>query len=221
VKKVYLLAAVAALLFGGLMYLYLSGSATQGTTSTQMKEVVVAAQDIEPYQVIEETDLEIVDMPSDAVTIYTAVSKDSVVGKVCASRIVAGQMILSTQLATEGSVGSSLSYELEDGQYAMTIAFTTATGVGGYVIAGDTVEVLAWPNGDLSEDNLASAEVLVSKAEVLRVGDTSETDGASYTNLTLSLTLEECEKLYGYMAAGNGSGSVAQLYAVLDSRGDA
>lgn len=220
-KKVYLLAAIAAILFGGLMYLYLSGSATQDAASVQTQKVVVAAQDIEPYQVIEEADLEIVDMPSSAVTIYTAVSKDSVVGKVCASRIVAGQMILSTQLAQEGNIGSSLSYELENGQYAMTVAFTTATGVGGYVIAGDKIEVLAWPSATMTSDNLAQAEVLISGAEVLRVGDTSETDGVSYTNLTLSLTLEECEKIYGYMAAGNASGSVAQLYAVLDSRGDA
>lgn len=64
--------------------------------------------------------------------------------------------------------------ELEEGQREIAILVDAETGVAGKVGAGSTVDVVATFEGDRSESNQPESRVIVSKARVIAVGQTTQ-----------------------------------------------
>ncbi|HDH26716.1 MAG TPA: hypothetical protein ENH00_11090 [Actinobacteria bacterium] len=126
---VHLIAVVAGLVTAVLLLSWTRGQ-------EQLISVVLAADGIRAGALVESTDLQVTEIPSDstvAAAIAPAASLDGLVGQVATRSIASGEPILRTDLrpvVTEG------------GRRAMSFALPRANAVGGDLAVGDEVDVL-------------------------------------------------------------------------------
>ena len=224
-KKVYLIAAVCALISGLLLYSYLGtlqSEAQQDAPQISYTDVVVALNDIPAYTEITEEMLTMQSVPTEGIHASAALSYDQVVGLMCDGTIVAGETILTNKLSEAGEIGDSLAYLIPDGMRAMTISVSAETGVAGFLTTGDFVDVLAYveedyyydendvpegmiTTGDITvevESSAGKSTVVADAVEILKVGDITYADGTVYTTLTLALTPEQCHAVFAAEQAG-------------------
>lgn len=148
-KKVGLIAAIAAIICGIAVYLYF-GSIEQRINNEVEKQkvvttrVVVAAQLIPPYTEITEEMLRYEEFPADYANKKAAKEFDEVVGLKADGTIVEGELILTSMLGTSEDVGASLSYDIPDGMRAMTVEVGINSGVGGYITKGDLIDLMLY-----------------------------------------------------------------------------
>lgn len=212
-KKIYLIAAVLAIACGALVYVYFTGleqrvaeaEREHALPEVEMTDVVVAAADIPPLTEISEDMLKIERYPADYMGEEVARSKEQVTGLQSDGTIVRGQIIMTTAVGTLEEVVPSLSAKVPKGMQAMTIGVDVSSGVGGYVVKGDRINILGFIPGNEEEDIPDETLIAIDGAEVLVVGNKGYTgeDGAIYTSLTLALTEKQTLKLYELMNTAN------------------
>lgn len=207
-KKIYLVALLLAILTGIAVYLY-AGSLEKKAQVVEipMTTVVVAAQTIPENVYITADMLLTKSIPTEYAAPNAVLSVNEVVGKVNIYRTYAGQQVVQGQLGSteEAAVeaGGRLSYTLPTGKRAYTLYTTEISGVGGYVMPGDRVDVLCTINiiksdGAGNAVNVPTAMLLVENVNVLETGTIArklstdeEEKNSLYTSLTLELTPEE------------------------------
>lgn len=125
----HLIAVVAGLVTAVLLLSWTRGQ-------EQLVSVVLAADSIRAGALIESTDLQVTEIPSDS-TVATAIlsgdSLDGLVGQVATRSITSGEPILRTDLRPVMAEG---------GRRAMSFALSRANAVGGDLAVGDEVDVL-------------------------------------------------------------------------------
>lgn len=104
--------------------------------------ILVAAKDISRGALIDHDMLEFMAVPVKLVSPGVLGSRDSAIGKTAQVNIMAGQQILSTNLAAPGS-GLTLAGKTPPGKRAVSISLNAASAVGGMIKPGDHVDVLA------------------------------------------------------------------------------
>lgn len=211
-KKIYIIAIVAAVLSSVLLYSFLnsydSKNSGDGKVNYNTEKVIVALTDIAANTTITDKMVTEVDMPVDGIHPSAARQRVDVVGKVATVDIVAEEQLLVNRVASDKDAGSSLSYQIEDGKRAMSISVDSASGVAGYIAAGDYVDVIAvidssseqkakTKSGDTMDVSSKLTTVVVEAAKVLRIGDVGYVSAPLdvYTSLTLELSPEQCAKL--------------------------
>lgn len=211
-KKIYIVAVIAALLSAILLYSFLSSYDKANTTEEEVnyktEDVVVALTDIAAYTTITDKMVTIVKMPVDGIHPEAARKRADVVGLVTKNDIVADEQLIKSKFLSGKDAGSALAYQIEEGKRAMSISVDSASGVAGYIGVGDLVDVIVVSDsstkqnvktqaGDKLDVSGKVASAVVEGAKVLRVGDvgyvTSPLD--VYTSLTLELSPEQCAKL--------------------------
>lgn len=212
-KKIYLIAAVIALACGALVYMYFSNlegrvaeaQKEHAAPAVEMTNVVVASADIPPYTDITEEMIAIERFPAAYVNENMAVSADEVLGLQSDGHIVPGEMIMTTALGTAEEVAASLSGMIPEGMRAMTMSIATSSGVGGYIVDGDHVDLLCFIEGDEETGAEPVASIALSDVPVLRIGNVDFTPdgGAIYSSLTFALTPAQTLKLYELMNKGS------------------
>ena len=233
-KKVSLLAVIAAILCGVLLYLYTNGMAKRVESATalakknpELATVVVAVQDIPPFTPIQEEMVTLKDFPLSYVDSMAATDLNQVIGLQSNGTIYTGEMIFANAVTSAEESDSSLSYRIPDGMRAMTINVSISQGVGGYLTVGDYVDVIECFTTDQAETiftdkgkqvNIAPAtvaDIAAEGVEILALGSNGYTgeDGDIYGTVTLQLSPEQC------FAITAASGMGASFTLTLRQRG--
>lgn len=185
-SKGIVLLTVAVLLAGGAgwaAYQYLESMPNRQHT-VETVPVVVASKDLTFGTKLEQEHLSLAQFPKDAVPRGAYASVDSVYGQTSKVFLVTGEPVLASKLS---SVGGGLSVLVRPSMRAISVEVDQVTGVSGFVLPGDRVDVL------VTVENVGGANVAVTKtalqnAEVLASGVTTEEKGKRHIS-TQTVTL--------------------------------
>ena len=212
-KKVYLLAALMAFITAVLGYFYLQSLDKREVV--QMTDVVVAKSDIPAYAVITE-DMLAIDQVVQGDQHELAINDlTEAVGLVSESRIVAGEQLISDKLKSIGISSDGLSYLVENGMRAVSVAVDSVSGIGGFVRQNDCVDVMVTIDieknsentaEDKETDNVMTTMLVAENIKVLAVGTSvsacTEETGCSYENIILMADPADAAKIIFAAAEG-------------------
>lgn len=112
--------------------------------------------------------------------------------------IAAGQALSESMLLAPG-MRASLSAKVEPGYRAFTIRTTAVSGVGGFVLPGDRVDVIFTEDSEPDSRTLSLvSKVLLQNVEVLGVDLNDDMTGENpdvFETATLAVTLDQAQKL--------------------------
>jgi pilus assembly protein CpaB len=198
------LALGAGAIFFGREFMSDSGPEANAAASPaiQMTQIAVARATIEPGKLIDPTMVELRDWPASAVP-PGALRAVADLGDKAYSRglVVAGEPILAEKIDTSGSV-LTLAANIQPGMRAVSVVVASDTGVAGFVLPGDRVDVNEFVEEKdaraAPEDARRSADVfaqpVLKGVKVLAVDQIFESglEGARPSNtVTLEVTPED------------------------------
>lgn len=231
-----LLAAIAAVL------VFLAANSGSDDSSTKTVEpvvggvgVVTAIEDIPANTAITADMVQVTSLPSTAILALAYTSTDGLIGLSTRYPVQAGEQVTQTKVGDSVKDDNSLSLVVRPGQRAVSIQVTEESMVGGLLLPGDFIDIVAL--FDESDTGVSKAVTVVQNIEVLAVGQDAQDaipraaggtgasggtsgevpDGAD-TNpnagtITLSVTPEQAQLIA--LAAKDGT-----LWTTLRSRGD-
>lgn len=166
------------------------------------QNVVVATVEIEFGQMVEPQQVAVVRMPKDTVPDDAFDATEKVVGKIATFSILRGDILRGARLA-EHLGGSTLASLIEPDKRAISVRVDDVVGVGGFLLPGNRVDVLAtWQTGN---DGTAESKTILEDLRVLAVDQTASTDKTQpvvVRAVTLEMTPAQAEVLVKGMAAG-------------------
>lgn len=115
-------------------------------------------------------------------------------GKVATTSIARGEILVAERFA-EHSRGSTLAALVAEDMRAVTVRVDDVIGVGGFLLPGNTVDVLAARKG---RDRRAIIETILTNIKVLAVDQTAatdENDPVIVRAVTLEMTPKQAEKI--------------------------
>jgi pilus assembly protein CpaB len=217
-----MLGAMLALLVGGGVYTYASGTGDGG--AGPRVAVVVAAQDIPARSKIEPAQLQVKQLPADAVHVLAARNADQLVGKFTSGAVRAGEQVLTVDV-NNGVGGSDLAGLVKPGMRAMAFGVSDASAAGGLVSPGDHIDVIAV----FDEDK--AALVIASDIEVLAVSTAllgsqvpekdAKTTNSNPTSITATVTVAVPPDVAPRIAMGEVLGSLRVSVRRTDDAGTA
>ncbi len=173
----------------------------------EVVSVMVAAHDIWQGKTIEDTDLQLLEMPPAYVPESVLRTTDQVVGRVPRERILAREFIRDERLA-DPAAGVGLNAIIPRGMRAMSINISDGSSVSGFLNPGNYVDVLVTIMGE--EGREAETVTLLQAVTVLavntRLGDESGGEGSQKAGkpmVTLAITPDLAEKLTHALAQGS------------------
>ncbi len=225
-KKIYLVALVLALLTGICVYSF-SASLKKAATR-EYGEVVAAAVDIPERTALTAEMLCMKTVPAEALLPTAVTSMDQVLGLFNDNAMEAGEVLSTAKLHTRGETTNGLAYIIPEGKRAFTFSVDAVSGVAGFILAGDRVDIIATltMTETESQGSLESGEsssgfsqagagtvrqlvptsvVIAQDVEVLAAGADMSGKGvvnAAYTTITVAVTLEDAVRLN--LAAAGG-----------------
>jgi pilus assembly protein CpaB len=193
-------ALAAGLAFGGLAFILLYQKASEIERRSTPQDVLVAAKFIPPHTHLKPGLVIHKSIPEAFVNPGTLTDLHQVEGLVSLVPLSAGEQIQANKF---GRSGETLSWALEPGFRAFTLAVDESTGVGGLLHPGDRVDLLV--KGTLG--GRETAGFLYQNLGVLAVGgQTASPDGppaedthalsGAYNHVTLSVSPEQAETLF-------------------------
>ncbi len=215
-KKVKLLALIAALLTASLLFVFLNSLSNHN--EIEKIGVLVAAKDIPTDTPITKDMIKLSQVPKEAILTKAISDTSLVLGKVAKAEITAGEQILSSKLIMAGDAkGTNLSYILKPGMRAITIAVDGVSGVGYMIKPGNHVDIIAQYN----QQETAFTKLIVQDVTVLAVDSmltSKESLGEKdnpYSTITLQVTPEQVMELSFYEYTGR---LCATLRSPLDNK---
>lgn len=180
-----------------LMTVAVLGGASLIRSAQARTPVLVAAGPVQPGEVIEASDLRVVEisLPAAGVAYLSASMKGEVEGRVAAEPLWEGKVLGA------GSVAETP--PLAAGMVAITLLLPPESAVGGSLRAGDNVAVLSSPGvNEAGADQESSATtILLTEVPVLSVRQASTAEGEGLL-VTLTLRLEEARAVAEARASG-------------------
>jgi len=178
--RMYLVLATGFAILAGLLAfaaLRDSGSSSSSTAaSVATLPRVVAAEDIPARTRVTADMLEVQAIPTEAALVSAFASTDSVVGLVTRFPIAASEQIgpqkVGATFDTSDEADNGLSFVIPAGFRAVAISVTESSAVGGLVVAGDHVDVIALLDEDLA--GIEKAVTVIQNVEVLSVAQVSQ-----------------------------------------------
>jgi pilus assembly protein CpaB len=168
---VIILALAFAGVASGLTYIYLkSESAERGL---EVQPVVVASKDLTFGEILEPDDMKVAMFPRGSVPKGSYGVKDSLLGQVTKVFLMENEPILDSKLSSKGG---GLSLLIEPTKRASSIEVDKVSGVSGFILPGDRVDVILTVKqpGSSSE---ATAKTILQNIEVLAAGEKTEEKG--------------------------------------------
>ncbi|MEL7655734.1 MAG: Flp pilus assembly protein CpaB [Bacillota bacterium] len=203
-KKVKILALIAAVLTAVLVFVFLNSLNNQ--QEIEKTSVLVAAENIPTDTPITKTMVTMTELPAEAVLTDSISDSSLVLGKVAKSEIIAGEQILKSKILTAGDdSGSTLSYIIKPGMRAITIAVDGVSGVGYMIEPGNHVDIIAQYN----QQDIPYTKQIVQNVTVLAVDSSltnkeeSEGEDIPYSTITLQVTPEQVMDLGFYEYTGH------------------
>lgn len=162
------LASVAALLAGRWMT---SRAAAVDASRPQAVRLVAAAIDIPFGTVIESRHLTSMAVLASARPKGSYTLAEDVIGKVPKGDVFTGELLLAERLVKPGE-GSTLAAVVSPSMRAVTVRVDDVVGVGGFVLPGNRVDVIA----AREQNGRAEAETLLERVKVLAVDQQASAD---------------------------------------------
>jgi pilus assembly protein CpaB len=168
-----ILIAVFAVVFGisAALGAYLLVQSPAGAPAPETVSVVVAAVDISRGQTLTPEHLVQRDWPKDAVPEGAITDLQEVLDRTATFAMIKGDLLSDAKLAPRGA-GRGMAAVIPTGMRAVTIQTpTVATGVAGFILPGNKVDVLLTVSGTGTEDRTGggSTITLLQNVEVLAV----------------------------------------------------
>ena len=156
--------------------------------------VVIAANDLNFGDELTAEALRIVNYPEDAVPVGAYASMDEIFVDTSKRTVVLSQMhlnepLMNYKISGPGGKGS-LSARISEGYRAAAISVNDVTGVAGFIVPGDYVDVIYTrdPNTS-SNDNELVADILLQNVKVLGV-DQNQNENSSAADIAKTVTVE-------------------------------
>lgn len=219
-KKVYLIAAVAAILSGVLLFFYLKNfekSTRVEVIAEETVTVVVPVVEIPACTEITADMLTTLKVSKSSAPENAFHDLEECVGTYYDGTLHPEQVLLKSMLSSLAEAAPSLSYTVPEGMRAMTINVNVSTGVAGYIIVGDHIDLLTnrisanQVTGEINE----YTRIVGDNILVLAAGDTTTELPAVYTTLTLALTPAQCREVYAAQALCDYEGVACVFTALL------
>jgi pilus assembly protein CpaB len=191
-RTIIIIAIVLAAAAAGVSYMFISGAF--GTTG-KMVPVVTALQDIPLNTTVTREMLTVKDIPETYAHPQSYRTVEQAVGKTSKVQILKDEQILPNIVAARDKPGNRFSYNIAEKQRAVTISVNEVTGVGGYPVVGDRVDVL------LTRDTAGTlyTGTMFQYKEILANGSmtvpTEDGKQKVVPTFTLSLTPTEAQQL--------------------------
>lgn len=205
-KLILILAVLVGLAAAGGIYLYLENMKRTYEVSGDFVKVAVARQRIPARTQITDQMIEQKDFPSNYVHEKAAVDPREVIGKIVKSDILPGEQVLMDKLAKDKEASDGLSFLLQPGKRAVTVAVNEVSGLAGLVKPGDRVDVLGTFDlqGAAGQEKASFTTLLIQNVSVLSIdqttnpaaGNTQDSKKPGFaTTITLSVTPEQAQPL--------------------------
>lgn len=216
-KKVYLIAAILAVIAGILLYIYMEK--LEARYRENYTQVVVASVTIPENTEITPEMVRILEIPSEGIHQTTAKSIDSVAGGVTSQKIYEGEQLLLSKIKKAGESSGKVSYSIPEGMRAITIGVDTISGISGFIRAMDKVDIILITMKEEGGVSKETASILLENIEVLAIGTNPDSRKEDYKPsepvgvITLLTTPEEALKI-------SLAGTVGRLSLLLRSPAD-
>jgi len=189
-----MISIVFAVAAGGGVYLYLQGMPVVEAKAPETVPVVVARQDIRFGTTLGAGHLRLSEFPKDAVPAGSFSSIDSVLSQTTKVFVVEGEAMLASKLS---AIGGGLSVRIPANMRAMSLKINDDTGVSGFVLPGDRVDVVVTVD-NVGGTNVAHTKTILQDLEVLAAGVKTETKNNHHITVqtvTVLVDPEGTEKL--------------------------
>jgi pilus assembly protein CpaB len=176
----------------------------QRQTAEQLKtatvDVVIAAKDIPAGtaindKLVQEGTVKMAPWPKESVPSGSFSSVETVKGKINKTKIVAGEPILESRLAGDGT---GLTVRLEPGKRAMAVKVDEIIGVSGFLMPDDRVDVIVTTESVAGSQDQKFSKIVLQNKRVLSVAQNVEQKDDKPQlahSITLEVVPEEAEKL--------------------------
>jgi pilus assembly protein CpaB len=188
------LALVMASMAAAGVYLYLKTVPGAEANAPETTPVVVASTDLTFGTTLKEEHLKVVDFPKGAIPAGSYATIDSVLSQTTKVFVVAGEPILASKLS---AIGGGLSVRVPPDMRAMSLKVNDVTGVSGFVLPGDRVDVLVTVDHAAGTMN-AVTNTILQDLEVLAAGVKTETknnQNVTVQTVTVLVDPDGAEKL--------------------------
>ena len=188
------LALVMASMAAAGVYLYLKTVPGAEARAPETSPVVVASSDLTFGTTLKEEHLKVVDFPKAAVPAGSYTSVDSVLSQTTKVFVVAGEPVLASKLS---AIGGGLSVRVPADMRAMSLKVNEVTGVSGFVLPGDRVDILVTIDNAAGSMN-AVTNTILQDLEVLAAGVKTETknnQNVTVQTVTVLVNPDGAEKL--------------------------
>jgi pilus assembly protein CpaB len=156
-------------------------------TSKHMVQVVIAATDLTFGTKLDRAQLRVVRYPKESVPAGAFSDPDSVTGQTTKIFLAAREAITATKLSSRGG---GLSMLVRQGFRATSLEVNQVSGVSGFVLPGDRVDVLCTVD-DRGADHEAQTKTILQNAEVLASGQkTTQHDNKPITVQAVTILVD-------------------------------
>lgn len=196
-KKIYLIAAVIALVAGFATYFFASELKTSKiVTGVDEATVLVAVQDIDKDTILTKEMFQPIKLPQTAVSYGTISSINDIIGYMATDEILKGEQLMARKIALVGDekADGRLSYELGNGMYAYSMTVEIENTISYFLKENDKVNIY----------NAAApaAEPVLENVPVIRISNypaniqqNAGVEITSFAEVTFVLSKEQIPKL--------------------------
>ncbi len=199
-KKIYLLAVIAALVTAYATYRFATSLESKAKSQVSGSvNVVVAAVKIVENTVLEENMVEIKQISKELTGEGFVKSPSEVVGKITKYPLAPGEPLYTERLSLAGGDNPDrLAYEVPAGYRAVSVSVDEVSGVTNYLKKGDRIDVIAYFANEIEKGTkrIAFENLLVLRTgEEKSAGAKTESGSAKYESVTLAVTPEQAIEL--------------------------
>lgn len=169
-----------------------------------LRSVVVATVEIPFGQMVEAQQVTTVRMPMDTIPDDAFDASEKAVGKIATFDILRGDIVRGARLS-EHLGGSTLASLIAPDKRAISVRVDDVVGVGGFLLPGNRVDVLATKRTESAGNNNAVSKTILENLRVLAVDQTAGTDKTQpvvVRAVTLEMTTAEAETLVTAQSEG-------------------
>ena len=196
-KKIYLIAAVIALVAGFATYFFASELKTSKiVTGIDEATVLIAVQDIKEDTILTKEMFQEIKLPQTAVSYGTISNINDVIGYMATDSILKGEQLMARKVALIGNEKAEgrLSYELGNGMYAYTMTVEIENAIAYFLKENDKVNIY--------NAAVPAAEPVLQNVPVIRISNypaniqqNSGIEITSFAEVTFVLSKEQIAKL--------------------------
>lgn len=196
-KKIYLIAAVIALVAGFATYFFASELKTSKiVTGVDEATVLIAVQDIKEDTILTKEMFQEIKLPQTAVSYGTMSNINDVIGYMATDEILKGEQLMARKIALIGNEKAKgrLSYELGNGMYAYTMTVEIENAIAYFLKENDKVNIY--------NAAVPAAEPVLKNVPVIRISNypaniqqNSGVEITSFAEVTFVLSKDQIPKL--------------------------